>query len=80
MEGDKWKVKQDCNTKNTHLKTGDVLTEKKGYNFHAECREERGDYNELHNDSGFVCDVGEHFCKEKFRKNKCRGCRMKTYV
>lgn len=29
MEGDKWKVKQDCNTKNTHLKTGDVLTEKK---------------------------------------------------
>lgn len=29
MEGDKWKVKQDCNDEKVYLKSGDILTEKK---------------------------------------------------
>ena len=67
MEGDKWKVKQDCNTQNIYLKAGNILIEKRGYNFDTECREECGDYNELHNDSGFVCDVGSKFAKDNLK-------------
>ncbi len=51
-------------------KSGDILTEKKGYNFDTECREECGDYNELHNDFGFVCDVGSIFAKMNLEKEK----------
>lgn len=70
MEGNKWKVKRDCHTYNIYLKSGDILTEKKGYNFDTECREECGDYNEMHNDFGFVCDVGSIFAKMNLEKEK----------
>lgn len=39
MEGDKWIVKRNIE----NLKTGDILTEKMGYNFETECKEECGD-------------------------------------
>lgn len=68
MVGDKWIVKHDSNVEKVFLKTGDILIEKMGYNFDTECREECGDYNELHNDLGFVCDVGSAFAKENLEK------------
>ncbi len=68
MEGDKWRVKQDCKVERTVLKSEDILTEKKAYNFETECREEHGDYNELYNDLGFVCDVGSPFAKANLEK------------
>ncbi len=68
MEGDKWIVKEDCEVGKTVLKAGDILTEKKAYNFETECREEHGDDNELYNDLGFVCDVGSSFTKENLEK------------
>ncbi len=69
MEGDKWRVKQDCEVERIILKSGDTLTEKRAYNFETECREEAGDCNELYNDLGlFVCDVGSSFAEENLKK------------
>lgn len=68
MEGDKWRVKQDCEAERIILKSGDTLTEKRAYNFETECREEHGDDNELYSDLGFVCDVGSIFAKENLER------------
>ncbi len=69
MQGDKWIVKEDVILNNTLLfKKGDVLIEKKGYNFETERREECGNYNELHNHLGFVCDVGSKFAEMNLEK------------
>lgn len=68
MEDDKWRVKHDCNVKGISLKAGDILIEKKGYNFETECREECENYNELHNHLGFVCDVGSKFAEMNLEK------------
>ena len=69
MIGDKYIVKENCFAGIHNLIKGEILTEKEAYNFGTECREDGGDDNELiHNEYGFVCDVGSDFAKKYLEK------------
>ena len=67
MIGDKYRVKEDFydDLHNIWLVRGECLVESEGYNSETEQREDCGDYNDLvHNEHGFICDVGSDFAKE----------------
>lgn len=69
MIGDKYKVKQDCQTGRFRLKQGDVLTENGAYNFETEEYEDGGEYNDLFNDKNeFICEVGSKFASDNLEK------------
>ena len=70
MIGDKYKVKQDCQTGRFRLKQGDILTENGAYNFETEVYEDGGVYNNLLNDEQeFICEVGSKFAFDNLEKN-----------
>ena len=65
MIGDKYKVKQDCQSGRFRLKQGDVLIENGAYNFETEIYEDGGEYNDIiHDEYGYICDVGSEFAKD----------------
>ena len=70
MIGDKYRVKEDCVCWNEQFKKDDILIEKEAYNFETETYEDGGEYNELHNEKGYVCDVGSPWAKENLERIK----------
>ena len=69
MIGDKYRVKQDCQTGRFRLKQGDVLIENGAYNFETEEYEDGGEYNDLYNDKNeFICEVGSKFASDNLEK------------
>lgn len=71
MLGDKYIVKESCFVDECiKLNKGDILTEKEGYNFETEQREDCPDgYNELiHDTYGYICDVGSNFAVKNLIK------------
>lgn len=72
MVGDKYIVKEDCfdSFHSLWLRKGEILTESYGYNNETEQWEDYPDgYNDLlHDEHGWICDVGSDFAKDYLEK------------